>query len=259
MAECSSLSEHGLTWLEYRSIVSAIPTYWKEMLESDLLCEPNVRKYMFVRDSAKVSRWAYENLITTDQTLLQVCSFWAKMLPGNGRNVADYRKMCKNMRVLTKRVKLRDFQYRLIHNKIFCNNVLVHWKKVPSSVCDFCGTQKQTIVHLMYNCTQIRPIWMQLWACLRREKIECEFSIDGIIFNQVHPDPMHITNLLVLICKQFIYRCKCQGVTVKYKAVVMEITNNFRIDEYNHGKSVHKRWQPVFSCFKLDRFVKSIG
>ena len=44
----------GLNWLQYQSITSAIPRHWKTLIRVPGV--PNVRKYEYVKDSAKSFR-----------------------------------------------------------------------------------------------------------------------------------------------------------------------------------------------------------
>ena len=71
-----------------------------------------------------------------------------------------------------KSTKLQKFQYRLLHNKIFWNNILYHWKLVNSQHCDFCTeSNKEDIVHLHYYCSFTQKIWKVLFR-YDRENLE---------------------------------------------------------------------------------------
>ena len=194
----------------YVKIVDAIPTHWKEMLK-ETNTDMYISKYKFVTDSAKVSRWAYCDIIQTEQVLRKVHESWNMKLPGDVSMFKDYSKHFQNIWRLSKRVKLRDFQYRLLLNKIFCNDVLVHWNKVDSNICNLCQKEKQNITHLMYYCGMVHPVWMKLRALCIRYKIECDFGIANVIFNTVHRDSLHVINLITLICKQYILQVKMPG------------------------------------------------
>ena len=166
--------------------------------------------------------------------------------------VNSTRFMFKNITKLTSSVKLRDFQYRLLHNKIFCNDQLFYWKKLTSNCCDFCDT-KQSIVHLMFECPIVRPIWMRLQAAFWKAEIECNINKATVIFNQIHENHTHICNTVALIVKQFIYRCKCQNKAPNFNEVIHEIRLNYKIDLYNNfsdSSKVKERWSPVKMVIK---------
>ena len=168
-----------------------------------------------------------------------------------------YEKCFTNINRTTSVVKLRDFQYRLLHNRIFCNDKLVYWGKVHSNICDFCDV-RQDIMHLMYHCGTVRTVWNQIQALFRREKLDCMINLHNIMFNRVHKDVKHITNTIVLIVKQFIYRCKCQKVKPTFAEVKAEITLNYLVEIHNSHRSknynverVTLKWSPVLSCFNI--------
>ena len=59
-------------------------------------------------------------------------------------------------------VKLRNFQYRLLLNKIFVNDTLCKWKIKANDTCEICNRDKQTIVHLLTHCQNAtkKPGWV---------------------------------------------------------------------------------------------------
>ena len=70
-----------------------------------------------------------------------------------------YTILFTNLYKLRDSVKLIDFQYRLLFGKIFVNDTLFHWKIILSNICDICHAEKQTIIHLMYQCQMICIIY----------------------------------------------------------------------------------------------------
>ena len=215
-----------------------------------------ISKYESITDNVKVSRWVYQDLTHSDSVLHKLANVWENRLDPAMLDTSNLRRCFKNIAKYSISVKLRDFQFRFLHNKIFCNDILVHWRKVDSHLCNFCKIEKQTIRHLMFECSKIRPIWMRLQAKLKRFSLSGEFNFSTIITNTVCPDSNDIINTIVLICKQFIYRCKCQDVTPVYNSVLAEIQLNYRIELYNVCKmnnvvKVKKRWSPVISPLKL--------
>ena len=150
-------------------------------------------------------------------------------------------------------MKLRDFQYQLLHNKSFCNDVLVHWHKVESNICNLCHLKKQTIMHLLWECAAVRPIWNYVRAKLHRAGLVCNFSYENILFNTVSSERCHVINLIVLIGKQYFFRCKCLDQKPTKKEFMYEIGTHYKMEIYNSMKEissnltrkVRKKWSPV--------------
>ena len=136
----------------------------------------------------------------------------------------------KSIRKITNITKLRSFQYRLLHNKIFCNNVLYHWKKVASQKCDFCDVLKQTPYHLFISCRHAAEIWEQLAEYLDEYGFNFEVKAKNIILNNYED---RIVNFLVLVVKQLLYRHKCQQKTLNWKQVLREIENLYQLEMFN--------------------------
>ena len=55
-------------------------------------------------------------------------------------------------------MKLKEFNFKLLHGILPCNLNLCIWKIKNTDRCDVCG-QPQTLEHLLWNCYYVRPIW----------------------------------------------------------------------------------------------------
>ena len=144
-----------------------------------------------------------------------------------------HRKAFKNMYKVTNISKLRAFQYRLLHNKIFCNNVLSRWKIKATQLCDFGCGMKQDICHLLLECPIVQLIWSDLKYFFAGKNIEVVINLSNIVYNTIYPKPGHIANFITLITKQFIYWCKCEDRSPTTGDVLNEIYLNMNVEKYN--------------------------
>ena len=239
-----------ISWFRYHALVSSIPQFWKYCLRTENLIDNSVHKYQYIKDCAKISAWVYKDLIAIDQVLYKIAAIWHRKI-GCTKNINNIRRYFKAIKVLSTRTKLRNFQFRLLHNKVFCNNILVHWRKSESNICNLCHVGKQTIIHLMFECDKVNAIWMRLQDTLWSAGIICNFDAQNVLFCEVHESVNHIANTITLICKQFIYRYKCQDKDFNYEAMVTEIKFNYKIELCIFGKKIKKQWMPVKEVFKL--------
>ena len=166
-------------------------------------------------------------------------------------NLVEFKKFFENIRLVMDVVRYRDFQYRLLHNKIFCNDILMHWGKVTSNICNLCHKEKQTILHLMYQCNVSQDMWQVLDKLLNKSELTYVIDECSIIFNTVfESNPRHVFNLLVLITTPYIFRCKCFDVKPNAIELQIEWRKAKDIDFYNAkinggvGK-VRRKWEPV--------------
>ena len=60
--------------------------------------------------------------------------------------------------VLEKEIKLKEFNFKLLHGILPCNLNLYRWKLKTNDSCDVCG-QPQTLEHLIWSCPYVRPLW----------------------------------------------------------------------------------------------------
>ena len=57
-----------------------------------------------------------------------------------------------------KEIKLKEFNFKLLHNILPCNKNLAKWRIKPNDRCDVCG-QSQTVKYLLYSCIYVKPLW----------------------------------------------------------------------------------------------------
>ena len=223
---------------------------------NSFLCTPNlidenVTKYELLKDKTKVSQIFYRDLIQGDHVIRHCMNTWFKKY-NIVTNLTEFTKHFKNIYLVTDVTKLRSFQFRLLHNKIFCNDVLVYWGKSITNLCNFCGECKQDIKHLLFDCKIIVKIWDYIFKNIPSElQNEIEISFENILFNKVHQNPQHICNLITLIVKQVIYRYKCQNERPSTGLIVNEIRLMYRIESYNAIKNqridkIRKKVEPGF-------------
>ena len=60
--------------------------------------------------------------------------------------------------VQEKEIKLKEFNFYLLHNILPCIKNLAKWRIKPNDRCDVCG-QSQTVEHLLYSCIYVKPLW----------------------------------------------------------------------------------------------------
>ena len=146
-----------------------------------------------------ISSYMYHRCNDDDSSLNKTTIFWSKTLPCF--ELDTHLDSFKNIYRMTNVPKLCNFQYCLLHNKIFCNNVLFHWKIKDTQQCDYCQFRKQNIPHLMFECPIAQSMWAEVAKIFNQNKIEVEISLENVIYNRVHTIKAHIANLITLLIK----------------------------------------------------------
>ena len=151
----------------------------------------------------------------------------------------------KRLYKMTSVTKLRNFQYRLLLGKIFTNSILYKWKIVSSPGCNLCNAVTQTVEHVLWDCPYAQRIWQNLTTM-------CDINLDinKVMQNTICTPDKNIHNLVVLIVKQYLFRCKCEGTAPSEARTLTEIRTFFKIEMYDakvncKTKQLLAKWSPL--------------
>lgn len=199
-----------MTWLEYRQLVSVVSKHWAAQLKVAEYGDTIPYKYAVVNENFKLARIVYDKFIQHEKLLQKYYDSWQQPLQVSF-TFKKYIKAFKSITNITIATKYRDFQYRFLLRKTFTNIQLSKWRLVDSQLCTFCKNEDETMIHLFFVCPKVQQLWTDLIVYGQDNGLdsECDFSISNRILNCVHVNSRSVVNLLILVLKQFIYRCKC--------------------------------------------------
>ena len=251
--QCSRKFDCNIQWLPFNAIIQAIPQHWKRILKTEDLIDshqPKFDKLAIDKPGYSIARTIYYDMASTDQAFISSQQKWSKKM---NIDIDVHRKALRNLYTVTNITKYRDFQLRLLHNKIFCNDVLYYWKIKDSQKCEFCNEcDKQDIVHLMYQCKVIKRFWDNFHEFLESimDASAIEWTTANVIYNTIHPRPGHVANFMLIVAKFHIFRSKCNNETPSITACKAEVYLMYRIEEYNAINSNrcskhNKKWKIV--------------
>ena len=171
----------------------------------------------------KPIKYMYEHIVKANdiQSIEKYYCKWSEKLQEN-ITINRYINAFVDLQKITDDTKLQSFQYRLLLNKIFTNDVLYHWKIEKSQICNLCKKQKQSIEHLMIKCEQSSILWRFIQNVFDKEKLN--WSTKAVILNQVSENQQHVANTITLICKHFIFRQKCLGSRADVEGLKVELS-----------------------------------
>ena len=214
-------------WLEYQQLVEAIPIHWKNIMKSEELLEPHIRKTELLSKSNKTSK-----IVTATDEIVRKCVMLWHTKANINSDIPTFKRHFRRIYEITNVIKLRSFQYRLLHNKIFCNDVLVHWRKSESNICNLCNNTKQTIVHLLWECSEVKKLYENVFNTLidKEEPIQIVLSFENILFNEITKPTNSVYNFIMLILKQYIYRCKCRDVKLSSHEAIAEVRFHYKLE-----------------------------
>lgn len=112
----------------------------------------------------------------------------------------------------TRNTKLKNFQFRLLHNSIITNVQLKNWNIKDSDMCTFCNSTPETMIHLMLNCDISRRIWEEIYNFIAQESgIRINLKKEEIILGIYEKSFQNFFNHINMTVKQYIYASRCLG------------------------------------------------
>lgn len=229
----------ALTWLQFGGIVDAIPVKWKNELKTNYTDKDHMSRYLALKP--KSTKNVYTQFVEDRGMLKPLREEWETKL-GISIEEDDFEELFSELYKTTPNSKLRSFQFRLLHQKIFLNKILYVWKLAESSLCSYCQEDYETIEHLFVNCRITKRFWelLQSWyECLTDTEIMLTPSI--ILFNNM--DNWTI-NAILLSAKQFIFSRKVQDKFINFYVFKDILREQIKI-ELNRAKQIHttKGWK----------------
>ena len=213
--------EYGpvLTWLEYNQVKSAFPKLLLgigEGVEQENIYKLELTKVLHAR---KPVSYVYHHLVKckAEQINLKKVRTFIDKMEQQIENFEDFTKICKHIYKVTKNTKLRDFQYRFMHNIIPLNDRLFKWKLKTSPLCDLCNQRKQTVKHFFWECSIAQSIWCKIKEIFIGEELTYT-EVANLRYND-----RAIIGCIILITKQYMYRQKCMDLPITLPQLYAEI------------------------------------
>ena len=239
-----------MSWLEYNSLIAAIPQKWKTNVVIDY--SNLITLYEKLENTTGIASKAYNIALSMKNKTAPIVKVISKLNDKYEVTEQEARKAFVNIVKTTNITKYRDFQYRLLCNAIHANDRLFYWKIVDSQKCEWCGVEKQTTMHMLYECPFIQRIWSDMEQFMENEfemEEKPKLGTKEILLNQAIQNPGHLVNFFVLMIKQYLYACKCQSVIPETNEIITKFKKLYVIEKYNatgtqaYNKHV-KKWLP---------------
>ena len=139
--------------------------------------------------------------------------------------------MLLNVNKITINKKLRSFQLHLLYNSVLLNERLYYMKVKETTMCTFCESRKETYQHMFVECSYTQQLLTKIWEMFREHQIEK--SAKALLFNSVTINPKWVINTVVLICKYYVFLCKCEGKIPRRLPLLNMIKEYERLEKMN--------------------------
>ena len=137
--------------------------------------------------------------------------------------------------VLEKEIKLKEFNFKMLHGILSCKKNLKQWKIKTDDECDVCKEQ-QTIKHLLWDCCYVKSLWK-----IVEEVCGIEISFGKVLGTEDCNGYDHVLTLIsFLIYKEWLL-LSLEGKTRQ---------RNISLEFYNHEIELRRKIYEL--CAKYD-------
>jgi len=111
-----------------------------------------------------------------------------------------------------KEVKIKWFQIKICYRVLVTNSILKYMGITESNLCNFCGHERDTILHYMWDCHHIQLFWKDFKKCFAEKYMNAaKITITPclIIFNKdEHISTDKGFDQILLQTKFYIHKCR---------------------------------------------------
>ena len=209
----------SMSQMQLNSIKTSIPKIWIQECKDGIKTECNIHsKWIKEKKLAnKVYKLLTENKNATSNKRFQWCDELHTYI-----DEATFLRALKQLYTVSNVPKLRSFQFRLLHRGLVLNTHLFHWKMRDTNQCSFCDNDVETLCHIFFNCPEVRKIWDQATQFIANyDSAPLELTPQTVILNKVGRKGS-VSNLIVSIIKQYIYRQRCKNMPLNFEDIRYE-------------------------------------
>ena len=189
-------------FLQYYSLLSAIPQEWKTMLKQE--CLPPSTEYVPLAIEKITCKTIYNTLLNHQHFPPPTAE---RRLIERGFFFQERQKIYILPFSVTNEVKLSMFQYKIVHNILYTNKILYKMRKKQRPDCPYCHDIDQTPLHLFVECPFAKSFWNKFTKWFNatcRGNIALEQN--EIIYGVLKFTSSGLTlNHLIIIGKYFLY------------------------------------------------------
>lgn len=134
----------------------------------------------------------------------------------------------------TKDMIIKELQFKILHRYLPTNSLLFKMKKIESQKCTFCNIYNESILHIFYDCFEVKNLWLTIMTRLEKidgnvRKLTRKDIILGYSLEHISPSNLLINNV-VLQVKSYLWKCKILCLQPSYIKLKQHIENQKMLD-----------------------------
>ena len=144
---------------------------------------------------------------------------------------------------------MRMFQYKIVHRILPTNKKLLQYNIKTSSICDYCGLEKESLIHLFCECDISTIIWQDIVEWLKGTGQRIDYLTDSqILLEDPRFDP--VINRIIITTKICIFKNKGKRPPTLVQ-IIATLKNQFKTERFTascNGKERFFRgfWSPIW-------------
>ena len=152
----------------------------------------------------------------------------------------------------TRSHKFIIFQFKILHRILCTNSLLYKCKLKETQLCTFCNESKETVLHLFWDCSVVKTLWLELSEHFQR--------LCGIMIPMSH---IHIIlgselldssiNLFFVLIKYYIYSCRIRSSLPSLTGALNMLKQSYNIEKLSASfykspavrEKIEKKWNVI--------------
>ena len=199
-----------------------------------------------VQTTKKVCKYLYNLQQTLDENKTKQESKWEQIMSSYEHSI-DWKHAYLTPFKATIDNNLRNFQYKIRHRILPTNAYLYKCNLIASSLCTFCSSFKETIIHVLYECNSVQPIWRELTLFLISKQLQIDLNVNDILFGTTKGGSNNqVINYIIFLMNSYIFSTKSRTEKPNFEIfknalrskIILEEQIGFRKDKLDqHNKN----------------------
>ena len=174
------------------------------------------------------------NAILGEKEQSKVCKKWEEI---TGKDI-EWNTIFTTVNNI-KESKLKWFQLKICYRVLVTNSMLVRMNIVNSNKCNFCLTERDTILHYLWDCPHVQIFWKDFVDLLKQKCANCQrltLSSTFVLFGKDHYIKTdNCFDEILMKAKYYIFKCRINKVKPNLRFFVNnDLKQMYKVDKYVH-------------------------
>ena len=151
-----------------------------------------LRPFVTLAHNPIVTKDTYKRIMKENYSLeiSDMCRKVSAVCEGDETDIklAFQKQLCSNIEI-----KLKEFNFKVMHNILPCNVNLHNWKIIDDPTCDLC-TEEQTVTHLLFSCSRAVCMWQIFYNAYNKP-----IQMKDIICGYDDPELCNMVNIIAFL------------------------------------------------------------